>query len=374
ERGEHEAWGTKLFNYGKDEVIHFLLSNLKFWLEEYKFDGFRFDGVTSMLYRHHGLGMSFDGYDKYFSMDTDVEAVTYLMMANELIREVRPDALVIAEDMSAMPGMALPIEDVGIGFDYRLSMGIPDYWIKQFEEKTDEELNLTELWHELTTRRPGEKNIGYAESHDQALVGDKTIMMWLAGSEIYEKMSIRTESHVIDRAMALHKLIRLVTFSLAGEGYLNFMGNEFGHPEWLDFPREGNGDSYHYARRQWSLAEDSESKFRYLLEFDRAMIGLEHRYRFLGQMGSLEQRWIQDEEKVLAYQKGGLLFVFNFHREEEREVWLDQAPRLVFDTDDMRFGGFGPRSSFECRDGMLRVKLAARTAMVFRLGSMADNS
>lgn len=168
--------GYKTFNYGKPEVIHFLLSNIKFWLNEYHFDGFRFDGVTSMLYRNHGLGVSFDSYEKYFSMNTDIEAITYLQFANELIKEINPNSISIAEDMSGMPGMCIPIKDGGIGFDYRLAMGVPDFWIKTISNLSDEDWDLGKMWYELTTRRPGEKNIGYCESHDQALVGDKTII------------------------------------------------------------------------------------------------------------------------------------------------------------------------------------------------------
>ncbi|MBO5501246.1 MAG: 1,4-alpha-glucan-branching enzyme, partial [Clostridia bacterium] len=265
ERGHHPAWDTKLFNYAKPEVIHFLLSNLKFWQTEYHFDGFRFDGVTSMIYHDHGLGTAFTGYEKYFSLNTETEAITYLQLANELIREVNPNAITIAEDMSAMPGMCLPIEDGGVGFDYRLSMGVPDMWIKLLKTQSDENWNMRYLWYELSGRRPHEKYIGYAESHDQALVGDKTIMFWLCDSAMYTHMSkLSDPSTVIDRGLALHKMIRLVTLSLAGEGYLNFMGNEFGHPEWIDFPREGNNWSSYYCRRQWHLADDHLLKYHYL--------------------------------------------------------------------------------------------------------------
>ena len=272
EKGEHPAWGTKLFNYGKHEVIHFLLSNLKYWQNEFHFDGFRFDGVTSMLYHDHGLGTAFTDYSKYFSLNTDVEAITYLQLANELIHKNKPYALTIAEDMSGMPGMCLPIEDGGIGFDYRLTMGVPDMWIKLLKTQKDEDCNMHYIYYELTGRRPKEKCIGYAESHDQALVGDKTIMFWLCDKEMYTHMSKLTQSLVIDRGIALHKMIRLITLSLAGEGYLNFMGNEFGHPEWIDFPREGNNWSYYYCRRQWHLADDSLLKYQYLQKFDKAMI------------------------------------------------------------------------------------------------------
>lgn len=369
ERGNHPAWKTKLFNYGKDEVIHFLLSNLKFWLDTYHFDGFRFDGVTSMLYHDHGLGTAFTDYSKYFSLNTDIEAVTYLMLANELTHLFNPSATTIAEDMSAMPGMALPISSGGIGFDYRLSMGIPDFWIKQLKEKTDNSLDLLSLWWELTTRRPGEKNIGYSESHDQALVGDKTIMMWLADEEIYWKMDLNSQSLKIDRAIALHKLIRLITFSLAGEGYLNFMGNEFGHPEWLDFPRQENHDDFQHARRQWSLADNKDLRFQYLLAFDQAMINLERHYKFLEIPEPVQQLWIKNSDKLLAYKKGQLLFVFNFHPSYEQELQLQfpEKPELIFDSDDQKFGGFGPRSSFGWSKGHLNLILEPRTAMVFRI-------
>ncbi|MDG4985965.1 alpha-amylase family glycosyl hydrolase [Lactococcus lactis] len=369
ERGNHPAWKTKLFNYGKDEVIHFLLSNLKFWLDTYHFDGFRFDGVTSMLYHDHGLGTAFTDYSKYFSLNTDIEAVTYLMLANELTHLFNPSATTIAEDMSAMPGMALPISSGGIGFDYRLSMGIPGFWIKQLKEKTDNSLDLLSLWWELTTRRPGEKNIGYSESHDQALVGDKTIMMWLADEEIYWKMDLNSQSLKIDRAIALHKLIRLITFSLAGEGYLNFMGNEFGHPEWLDFPRQENHDDFQHARRQWSLADNKDLRFQYLLAFDQAMINLERHYKFLESPEPVQQLWIKNSDKLLAYQKGQLLFVFNFHPSYEQELQLQfpEKPELIFDSDDQKFGGFGPRSSFGWSKGHLNLILEPRTAMVFRI-------
>ncbi len=321
-----------------------------------------------MLYKDHGLGTAFTDYAKYFSANTDTQAVTYLMLANELIHEIKPDAITIAEDMSGMPGMALPISAGGIGFDYRLSMGIPDFWIEQLKEKQDESLDLMKLWWELTTRRPGEKNIGYAESHDQALVGDKTLMMWLANEAIYDAMSKDSQSLKIDRAIALHKLIRLITFSLAGEGYLNFMGNEFGHPEWLDFPREGNHDSFQYARRQWSLVDNTQLRFQDLAHFDQAMLQLEQHFKLL-EASELNQLWIKNEDKLLAYQKGPLLFVFNFHPTDSQtlKLKLSQKPLLIFDTDDKQFGGFGPRNTFQWQNQQLDLLLEARTAMVFQI-------
>lgn len=343
DKGNHREWGTKLFNYGKNEVLHFLLSNLKYWMEIFHFDGFRFDGVTSMLYHDHGLGSAFSNYDMYFSMNTDVEAVTYLQLANELIHKLNKNAITIAEDMSGMPGMCLPIEDGGIGFDYRLSMGVPDMWIKTLKECTDEQWDIYKFWYELTGRRPGEKNIGYCESHDQALVGDKTIMFRLCDAEMYTHMSKFSDSAVINRGIALHKMIRLVTASLAGEGYLNFMGNEFGHPEWIDFPREGNGWSYHYCRRQWSLADNRDLHYHELHDFDKAMLKLLKEENVLSQKAV--NRWMQQEDKILIFSKGDVVFAFNFHPMKSFDGYFvpvgePGAYQVVLSTDDSAFGGF----------------------------------
>ncbi|MBR2354493.1 MAG: alpha amylase C-terminal domain-containing protein [Clostridia bacterium] len=341
-RGDHPAWGTKLFNYEKNEVLHFLLSNLKFWMTEFHFDGFRFDGVTSMIYHDHGLGVSFTDYSKYFSMNTDMEALTYLQLANELIREVNPEAITVAEDMSAMPGMCLPIEEGGIGFDYRLAMGMPDLWIKLLKEKRDEEWNMWQIWHELTSRRAGEKYIAYAESHDQALVGDKTLMFRLCDSRMYTDMCKESRDPVILRGMALHKMIRLATLSMGGEGYLNFMGNEFGHPEWIDFPREGNGWSYFYCRRQWSLADSEVLKYGYLREFDKQMLALAKRYRIFSHPA--RALFIDEYAQILIYERGGMIFALNFNPHRSFEGYYLPVPekgryRAVFSTDRAEFGG-----------------------------------
>jgi len=343
-KGDHSAWGTKLFNYGKHEVIHFLLSNLKYWMEVFHFDGFRFDGVTSMLYHDHGLGSAFCSYDMYFSMNTDTEAITYLQLANELIHKLNPHALSIAEDMSGMPGMCIKIGNGGIGFDYRLSMGVPDLWIKMLKEVPDEFWDMGKLWYELTSRRVKEKTIGYCESHDQALVGDKTIMFRLCDAEMYTGMQKFAGNMTVDRGVALHKMIRLLTASLAGEGYLNFMGNEFGHPEWIDFPREGNGWSHHYCRRQWSLVDNPNLRYCELNEFDKAMIDLLKKERLLTK--DAECLWCHQSDKVLIYRKGNVIFAFNFHPSQSFEGYFirtgeEGTYQAILSSDDGRFGGPG---------------------------------
>ena len=375
EKGEHSAWGTKCFDYGKNEVIHFLLSNLKYWMEEYHFDGFRFDGVTSMLYHDHGLGVCFDGPDKYFSMNTDTQAVTYLQLATELVRQVNPNAILIAEDMSALPGMCRPVKDGGVGFGYRLAMGQPDLWIRLLKEVPDEHWDLHRIYYEMTVRRPGEKQIGYCESHDQALVGDKTILFRLCDQEMYWHMGKGDDSPVIARGMALHKMLRLITATLGGEGYLTFMGNEFGHPEWIDFPREGNGWSYHYCSRQWNLADDPNLKYQYLGAFEKDMVAMAKSRRVL--RGRDRQLWVDNGTKLLAYQKGSGIFAFNFHPTDSYPGWFLPVPEpgeyeVVMSTDDLCYGGQGRiwhQSYFSIeREGQpgVCVYLPSRTAVVLK--------
>jgi len=341
ERGDHPIWDSKCFNYGKNEVIAFLLSNLKYWLDEFRFDGFRFDGVTSMIYWHHGIGTAFTNYSMYFDGAQDEDALTYLALANQLIREINPDATTIAEDVSGYPGLAVPLNEGGIGFDFRMSMGIADYWIKIIKEKSDEQWHVGDLYYELTNKRDDEKTISYAESHDQAMVGDKTIIFRLLDKEMYTSMSVLTPSLLVDRGIALHKIIRLVSLATAGNGYLNFMGNEFGHPEWIDFPREGNHWSYHYARRQWSLSEDNLLKYHFLNSFDKAMIHLIKQHDcFKFKPFAIVQN-IPDQ--ILIFKRGELLFVFNFNPEKSFSDYgfqIDEGSyEILLCSDDEPFGG-----------------------------------
>ncbi|GAA5481020.1 alpha amylase C-terminal domain-containing protein [Haloferula sargassicola] len=372
DRGEHPQWDSKCFDYGRPEVRKFLLSNVRYWLEEFRFDGFRFDGVTSMLYWHRG-STSFDHYDKYFVHDVDEDAILYLQLATSLANEIRPGAILIAEDMSGMPGLCRPVAEGGIGFTHRLAMGVPDYWIKLLKHTRDEDWNLDEMWHTLTNRRHGEANIAYAESHDQALVGDKTLAFWLMDQEMYWHMGVDDPHPVIDRGIALHKMIRLVTFATAGEGWLTFMGNEFGHPEWLDFPREGNGWSYNYCRRQWSLVDNPALKYKFLNEFERAMQDLGRKFDLPGNQPANCLN-IDHGNKVLVVERGGLVFVFNFSHDHSVPGYQAPVPgkgayRLVLHTDRPDFGGhdrLDDSISYEVNeDGKLTFYTPARTALVF---------
>ncbi|MDY6277257.1 MAG: alpha amylase C-terminal domain-containing protein [Bacteroidales bacterium] len=342
-QGRHPAWGSRCFDYGKDETKYFLLSNCKFWMDEYRLDGFRFDGVTSMLYWDHGLGKDFNGYASYFDKGVDDNAVTYLALANILVHEIDPGAITIAEDVSGMAGLAAPIKDGGVGFDYRMAMGIADHWIKWIKEKPDEQWSPGEMWYELTNKRADEKTISYAECHDQALVGDKTIIFRLIDKEMYFSMNKGSQSLIVDRGVALHKMIRLVTLATCGGGYLTFMGNEFGHPEWIDFPREGNGWSFKHARRLWSLSRPDYLRYKYLQDFDKSMISL---VGGSGLLASAPELLRADEQKnVLIFRRGDYIFAFNFNPSGSYSDYGFPAPggtwEVVLSSDDQLYDGFG---------------------------------
>jgi len=381
ERGYHPLWGSRCFDYGKHEVLNFLLSNCKYWLEEFRFDGYRFDGITSMLYWDHGINKDFTEYSLYYDGNQDESAITYLALANRVIHQVDPEAITIAEDMSGMPGVASPLEYGGMGFDYRMNMGTPDYWIKLLKEKRDEEWHVGDLFYELTNKREEERTISYAESHDQALVGDKTIFFRLVDKAIYTSMSVFDKSVIIDRGMSLHKMIRLVTIGTAADGYLNFMGNEWGHPEWIDFPREGNGWSHKYARRQWNLVDNKELCYHYLGDFDKAMLDIIGKEKNI-QKSPVTEIWHNDGDQVLAYSRNNLIFVFNFSYARSYTDYGFMVPQGAYDvilnTDAPAFGGHGLNddslrhlTNFDpllARDGKgwLKLYLPARSAMVLR--------
>ena len=380
-QGHHPAWGSRCFDYGKNETKYFLLSNCKFWMQEYHLDGFRFDGVTSMLYWDHGLGKDFVGYDNYFNAGVDENAVTYLALAAMLVKEINPDAITIAEDMSGMAGLAAPFEAGGLGFDFRMAMGIADHWIKWIKEKTDEQWSMGEIWWELTNKRSDEKTISYAECHDQALVGDKTLIFRLIDKEMYTSMNMDSKNLVVDRGIALHKMIRLVTLATAGDGYLTFMGNEFGHPEWIDFPREGNGWSCKYARRQWDLVDNKNLTYHYMGDFDKNMLKVLKSVKNF-QTTPVQEIWHNDGDQVLAYGRKDLIFVFNFNPKQSFTDYgflvTPGAYEVILNTDDVAFGGNGladdsvvhftiadPLYSKEKKE-WLKLYIPARTAVVLR--------
>lgn len=376
EKGQHPVWDSRCFDYGKTETLLYLFSNLKYWLQEFRFDGFRFDGVTSMCYWNHGIGVDFVEYSQYFDENVDEDAVSYLTMANNLIRAINPQALIVAEDVSGMPGMAFPTVQGGIGFDFRMSMGIADYWMKTVKTLPDEQWGMGDIYFRMTDKRNEEQTISYVECHDQAMVGDKTLIFRMIDKEMYSSMSVLTPNLVVNRGLALHKMIRLVTLTLSSGGYLNFMGNEFGHPEWIDFPRQDNGWSYQYARRQWNLADDEMLKYAGLNRFDRDMIHLVGDESLLDNIP--EKVWDKNSDQVLAYRRGKCLFVFNFNSEKSFQDYeipsAEGEYQIVLNTDSVSYNGFGNikedvrfHSIRRLGRDYVRVYIPSRVALVLKL-------
>jgi 1,4-alpha-glucan branching enzyme len=374
-RGEHSAWDSKCFDYGKTEVLHFLLSNCSYWIDEFKIDGFRFDGITSMLYYDHGLGTDFVGYDHYFDDSVDEDAVTYLTLANKVIHETKSTAITIAEDVSGMPGLGADINDGGIGFDFRLSLGIPDFWFEIVKKTSDDTWNMDQMFFELTNRRKDEKTISYVECHDQAIVGSKTMAFELMDANMYKYMDNDSQDLTVDRGIALHKMLRLITSSTSGGGYLNFMGNEFGHPEWIDFPREGNGWSYKYAKRQWNLRDNALLKYKGLGDFDADMVKCIGDFHIIEQY--IDKCYSHNDEKILVYKRGALVFIYNFNPTKSFNNHFVTIPKgsynLILDTDRIEYGGYGRIQSDQYIKTVskneqigLSLYIPSRTALILR--------
>jgi len=395
-KGDHTQWGSKCFDYSNYDTIKFLMSNLQFWIEEYNFDGFRFDGVTSMLYTDHASSRGFTGnLSEYFGLHVDEESIAFIQLANHFLHEKYPNIVTIAEEVSGMPGTCKPAKYGGLGFDYRLAMAVPDFLIKLLKEESDENWDLEKLMFLLNNRRHDEKHISYCESHDQALVGDKSLAFWLMDKEMYTNMSVMTEeTSIISRGIALHKMLRLLVQSFAGDAYLNFMGNEFGHPEWLDFPRAGNNESYKYARRQYNLVDDDLLRYKFLNNFDRAMNLAENSGKWLNGTSpdvygeaSKNYNFVSkkcNNDKVIIFEKNDCIFCFNFNTAKSFENFQIGVGRpgkyeILLSSDEVEFGGYGnvtkngevqyfsKTGDFDGRPNSMKVYMPCRTAVVYRL-------
>jgi len=334
-------WDTVSFDYSQERTRRFLLSNCRYWLEEFNIDGFRFDAVGNMIYLDHGLDDDFSHvgrcfYGKDGQNRLDENGVLYLSLANTLVHELAPHAITLAEEFSGAPGMSCSPDNAGLGFDYRFAMGLPDFWAKFIEEGR----TMGQMWHELTNRRHYDKTISYTECHDQCINGDDAFIWRMIKDDMYTHMSVFSDSWKCSRGVALHKLMRFITLGSAGQGWLNFMGNEFGHPEWID--------AEDYAHRQWHLAETTHLKYSKLDAFDRNLLRLVREYPEQFQRGP-RFRYIHEEERILAFERGTLLFVFNFHElQAQKHLDLMVTPGKyteIFSSDELAYAGHGNLST-----------------------------
>lgn len=451
--GWHAEWGTRMFDFGKLEVLRFLLAQLCWYAECYRCDGFRFDAVSAALYRHRSLGGAgtFErGYAEYYDGSLDVAALTYFKVANYLVHElVSPPLLTIAEEYSGLPGLCAPVMHGGVGFDYRQAMGLPPLWQRLCATLCSDEggdaggsvgsdaaggdasggvggdaasdvdgdvcdgrsatrgapgrIDMGALVASMCSRRSEERRVAYVECHDQSIVGGQSLAFRCMGAEMYGGMSrlVGPPSVAVARGMALHKLTRLLACALGGEAYLNFIGNEWGHPEWVDLPREGNGHSCDRARRRWDLADDPLLRYGELQAFDAAMHALHDAHPWLladaprgqGDGGCC----CCEARQALWFARGGCWFAFNLHTSATAElVWHARGPssplspasvrtddlstsgeatpprsphgraRVLLDSDGARFGGRGGRTQARASSGK-----AGTTEVVVRLPALA---
>jgi len=153
------------------------------------------------------------------------------------------------------------------------------------------------------------------------------------------------------------------------------MGNEFGHPEWIDFPREGNNWSYFYARRQWSLVDNPDLRYRGLWRFEQAMLALARESALLSVPPVCLRS--DEEKKVLLLERAGLVFAFNFNPEHSFDNYGFAVPagtyQVVLDSDAKEFGGFGRNDASvrhltrpEAGEDRLYLYLPSRTVQVLK--------
>ncbi|KAH7428429.1 hypothetical protein KP509_09G001300 [Ceratopteris richardii] len=375
-RGHHKYWGTRMYNYNSYEVLRFLLSNLKWWVNEYHVDGFNFHSLASMLYTHNGFEKRTGGYDYFCNQYVDQDAQNYLILANEMLHTLNPNIITIAEDTTFYPGLCQPINKGGLGFDYAVSTQPAEMWAWLIRYGSDQHWIISQIVDTLTRQKSFGKMIAFTESHAQSITGGMSLSQAL--------LSRSGLSSLDQRGIALLKIIRLVTFSLAGSAYMNFMGNEFGHPERVEFPRPGNKNSFAHACRQWDLI-NKNNPYSQLKTFDKALMELDNVFGILNKPSS-EYVFVDDKNKVLGCTRGKLLFVLNFNSScsyESLHIPVEEAGdyEMILDSDHQMFGGEGQlkglplsrMSSLERKNGTFQLELClpSLSAQVYRLSRIS---
>ncbi|XP_058788144.1 1,4-alpha-glucan-branching enzyme 3, chloroplastic/amyloplastic [Vicia villosa] len=378
-RGQHKFWGTRMFKYGDVDVLHFLLSNLNWWIEEYQIDGFQFHSLSSMIYTHNGFASFTGDLEEYSNQYVDKDALLYLIMANEILHVLHPNIITIAEDATYYPGLCEPTSQGGLGFDYYVNLSAPEMWSTFLETVPDHEWSMTKIVNTLVSKKENaNKMLLYAENHNQSISGRRSLAEVLFG-EIDEHSEHYKESLL--RGSSLHKMIRLITLTIGGRAYMNFMGNEFGHPKRVEFPTSSNDYSYSLANRQWDLLE-KDGVHRDLFTFDKDMMRLDKNERVLSR-GFPSFHHVNDSSKVISYVRGPLLFIFNFHPTDSYDsytVGVEEAGeyQLILNTDEIKYAGQGilrenqyfQRTISKRVDGhrnCIEVQLPSRTAQVYKL-------
>ncbi|KAK9673873.1 hypothetical protein RND81_12G195300 [Saponaria officinalis] len=376
-RGHHKYWGTRIFKYGDVDVLQFLLSNLRWWIEEYHIDGFQFHSLPSMMYTHNGFATFTGDFEEYCNQYVDRDALLYLILANDILHFLHPNIITIAEDATLYPGLCEPSSQGGLGFDYYVNLAAPEMWLSFLENVPDNEWSMSKIVTTLMGNKIyTNKMLLYAENHSQSISGGRSFAEILFGTEVGSN-----EASKLLRGTSLHKVIRLITFTIGGSAYLNFMGNEFGHPKRVEFPTSNNNFSFELASRRWDLLSD-QGLHQKLFHFDQDMMKLDQKEKVLSR-GLPNVHHVNDDTMVISYTRGPLLFIFNFHPTDSYErysVGVDEAGeyQMILNSDEEKYSGQGAinadqyfqRSIRKRIDGFqncLQLPLPSRSAQVYKL-------
>ncbi|KAG8075748.1 hypothetical protein GUJ93_ZPchr0006g43795 [Zizania palustris] len=375
-RGHHKYWGTRMFKYDDVDVLHFLFSNLNWWVTEYHIDGFQFHSLSSMLYTHNGFSTFTGAMEEYCNQYVDKDALIYLILANEMLHELHPDIITIAEDATFYPGLCEPTTQGGLGFDYWVNLSIPEMWLWHLENVPGQEWSMNKIMKVLISKNCN--MLSYVENHNQSISGRKSFAEIILHKEKCSNNSVSDDG--IFRACSLLKIIKLLTFSTSGGAYLNFIGNEFAHPKRIEFPMSGNDYSFGLANRQWELLEKGVHK--HIFNFDKDLMSLDGKERLILR-GSPNIHHCDDTSMFISFTRGPFLFVFNFNPDATSglySVGVDEAGeyQLILNTDETKYGGRGELKSNQymkrtsdnrvggCRNS-LELALPSRSAHVYKL-------
>ena len=341
----HPAWDSLVYDYENQATVSYLLSNARYWIEEYGIDGFRVDGVTSILYNDHGIGHTGFTDNDYLGSNLNQSGLLYLVLLCKLAHELRPDFILIAEDVSGLPGLARPALLGGVGFDYRLQMGLPDFFESVAKDVMDDGISPSRIWHALVSRRFDERHIGYVESHDQAIVGGQSLIFRLLGPKMYTDMHAETQSHDVHLAVAVVNVAKSIVFFLGGEAWMSFIGNEFGHPDWVEFPTPDNDDCFEYAYRKWYLATDSALMYEKMAAFDRDLMH-QRKIAVTWDESYMTAPLLDDNRKLSVFHRDRVVLVCNTTTDVSYEdVWVPVPEqgnyRVILSTEEHRYGGYG---------------------------------
>lgn len=378
-RGHHKFWGTRMFKYADVDVLQYLLSNLNWWVEEYRIDGFQFHSLSSMMYTHNGFATFTGELEEYCNQYVDRDALMYLILANDILHALHPNIITIAEDATYYPGLCEATSQGGLGFDYYVNLSASEMWLSFLEKVPDNEWSMSKIVTTLMgNRQYTNKMLLYAENHSQSISGGRSFAEILFGGK-EDRPAESTDSLL--RGCSLHKLIRLITFSIGGCAYLNFMGNEFGHPKGVEFPTASNNNSFELANRRWELL-NNDGIHHALFLFDKDMMKLEQNERVLSR-GLPNVHHVKDDTMVISYTRGPVLFIFNFHPTNSYEkyiVGVEEAGeyQVIMNTDEKNYGGQGMingdqyvqktiRKRCDGLQNCLQVPLPSRTAQVYKL-------